>query len=141
LNIRATNDDEMCNFYIMYYVKGTKTLTGNVCYTPGPPFWYFKDFESDSSQKLDLSAIPKDISEVPEAKEEEMMPNHMNMGTEKSKEASSSEMNASSSESSEENLSYAVPDEYENSLNDLEKELYYKNIIKNYMANKNNRRK
>ena len=42
--IGSTGDDEMCNFYMMYYVDGNKTLDSTVCSTQGPPNWYFEDF-------------------------------------------------------------------------------------------------
>jgi len=39
--IGSTGDDEMCNFYMMYWVEGTQTLSDNTCLSPGPPeyFW------------------------------------------------------------------------------------------------------
>lgn len=43
--VGATGDDEMCNFYVMYYVKGDKTLENNICLRYGPPYWYLKDFK------------------------------------------------------------------------------------------------
>jgi peptidylglycine monooxygenase len=36
-----TFDDEMCNFYIMYYVENDKPLETKYCFTPGPPDYYW----------------------------------------------------------------------------------------------------
>jgi len=40
--IGQTNKDEMCNFYIMYWVKGKEVVDKRVCFSPGPPFWSWK---------------------------------------------------------------------------------------------------
>jgi len=37
--IGATKEDEMCNFYIMYWVKGKAPMEKGSCFTPGPPIW------------------------------------------------------------------------------------------------------
>merc|ERR1712117_898284 len=37
--VGATNEDEMCNFYIMYWVHGNAPMEKNTCFTPGPPSW------------------------------------------------------------------------------------------------------
>lgn len=65
VRIGSTGNDEMCNFYIMYYVKGEKLLQENMCFRSGPPFWYFSNFKSSTGQGLDLNQIPADASEVP----------------------------------------------------------------------------
>lgn len=65
VRIGATGDDEMCNFYIMYYTKGD-LLESNVCFTNGPPNWFFSDFRDYEGNSLQLSKVPSDISEVPE---------------------------------------------------------------------------
>jgi len=41
IEIGPTMQDEMCNFYMMYWVDGTKLLDDNNCFSPGPPnyFW------------------------------------------------------------------------------------------------------
>lgn len=130
--IGATNEDEMCNFYMMYYVKGRKTLDMNMCYSPGPPFWYFKDFKTDDGKTLDLKAIPKDISEVPEDREEEMS-NHENMHMNMGKESSENSREESTEYSDE--SGYVIPDEYVDTLKELEKEAYYKNLINKKLQN------
>ena len=43
VSIGPTGDDEMCNFYMMYYVEGDKILDNQYCTTYGPPSWYFKN--------------------------------------------------------------------------------------------------
>lgn len=43
--IGPTNDDEMCNFYIMYWVDGGKPISPSTCFTPGPPLWSWGGWE------------------------------------------------------------------------------------------------
>jgi peptidylglycine monooxygenase len=38
----STGNDEMCNFYMMYWVDGDKLLNEDVCTSPGPPKYYFR---------------------------------------------------------------------------------------------------
>jgi len=38
LAIGPSSEDEMCNFYLMYYSNG-RALSDNVCYSPGPPLY------------------------------------------------------------------------------------------------------
>ncbi|XP_018055398.1 PREDICTED: peptidylglycine alpha-hydroxylating monooxygenase [Atta colombica] len=40
--IGGTNEDEMCNMYIMYYVKEGTPLERKYCFTAGPPLYYWK---------------------------------------------------------------------------------------------------
>eukprot|EP00095_Tigriopus_kingsejongensis_P010649 maker-scaffold627_size122700-snap-gene-0.29 protein:Tk10649 transcript:maker-scaffold627_size122700-snap-gene-0.29-mRNA-1 annotation:"peptidylglycine alpha-hydroxylating monooxygenase" len=37
--IGSTNADEMCNFYLMYWVDGGQPISPNTCFTAGPPNW------------------------------------------------------------------------------------------------------
>ncbi|XP_039276410.1 peptidylglycine alpha-hydroxylating monooxygenase [Nilaparvata lugens] len=39
--IGGTNKDEMCNFYVMYWVEGTTPLDQKYCFSRGPPFYYW----------------------------------------------------------------------------------------------------
>ncbi|XP_022176831.1 peptidylglycine alpha-hydroxylating monooxygenase [Myzus persicae] len=39
--IGATSDDEMCNFYVMYWVEGTEPLEQQLCVSEGPPRYYW----------------------------------------------------------------------------------------------------
>ncbi|KRX18907.1 putative peptidylglycine alpha-hydroxylating monooxygenase Y71G12B.4 [Trichinella nelsoni] len=42
IKIGATGDDEMCNFYIMYFVRnGSSILKDNTCTSAGPPNYYW----------------------------------------------------------------------------------------------------
>ncbi|CAK9830409.1 Peptidylglycine alpha-hydroxylating monooxygenase [Anthophora retusa] len=41
--IGATKADEMCNFYLMYYVENDEPLSVKYCFTSGPPHYYWKD--------------------------------------------------------------------------------------------------
>ncbi|XP_046827439.1 peptidylglycine alpha-hydroxylating monooxygenase [Vespa crabro] len=44
-NIGPTNEDEMCNFYLMYYVENDEPLNMKYCFTPGPPVYYWENDE------------------------------------------------------------------------------------------------
>ena len=48
VSIGSTGEDEMCNFYMMYYVEGDKILEEQYCTTMGPPNWYFQNFKVSS---------------------------------------------------------------------------------------------
>merc|ERR1711993_198051 len=37
--VGPTGEDEMCNFYMMYWVEGKDTIQPNTCFTRGPPTW------------------------------------------------------------------------------------------------------
>lgn len=37
----ATGADEMCNFYMMYWVQGDRTLRDSSCYSPGAPDYHW----------------------------------------------------------------------------------------------------
>ena len=41
----ATNNDEMCNFYLMYYVENDEPLERKYCFGPGPPKYYWRSDE------------------------------------------------------------------------------------------------
>lgn len=43
--VGPTNNDEMCNFYLMYYVEKGTPLETPSCYDVGPPnsFWQYND--------------------------------------------------------------------------------------------------
>ncbi|XP_011691075.1 PREDICTED: peptidylglycine alpha-hydroxylating monooxygenase-like [Wasmannia auropunctata] len=40
--VGSTNKDEMCNYYIMYYVDEGTPLKRKSCFTRGPPLYYWK---------------------------------------------------------------------------------------------------
>jgi peptidylglycine monooxygenase len=58
--IGATNEDEMCNFYLMYYVDDDEPLEKKYCFSPGPPYYYW----SNDAQTLGLSHYPEDASQL-----------------------------------------------------------------------------
>ncbi|XP_035211350.1 peptidylglycine alpha-hydroxylating monooxygenase-like isoform X2 [Stegodyphus dumicola] len=39
--IGYSSDDEMCTYYIMYYINADRTLSKNICFTSGPPDYYW----------------------------------------------------------------------------------------------------
>ncbi|XP_078037904.1 peptidylglycine-alpha-hydroxylating monooxygenase [Augochlora pura] len=40
--IGSTKSDEMCNFYLMYYVENDEPLDMKYCFTAGPPTYYWR---------------------------------------------------------------------------------------------------
>jgi peptidylglycine monooxygenase len=52
VGVGASGDDEMCNFYLMYWVDGDETLRDNTCYSSGPPGYYW-------TTEAGLNHIPK----------------------------------------------------------------------------------
>lgn len=40
VSIGATGQDEMCNFYLMYWTQGARTLNQKICTQPNPLFYY-----------------------------------------------------------------------------------------------------
>ncbi|XP_013413906.1 peptidylglycine alpha-hydroxylating monooxygenase-like [Lingula anatina] len=58
--VGPTQNDEMCNFYIMYYVTGDKILRNNYCFSSGPPRWYWSNIGA-----LNYQAAPKSASMLP----------------------------------------------------------------------------
>ena len=53
-----TSDDEMCNFYLMYWVEGPVSLKKKDCFTAGPPLWTWgryllNNIPSDEASTLD----------------------------------------------------------------------------------------
>jgi len=39
VSVGATNEDEMCNFYLMYYVDGSQIMDQKTCFSMGPPIY------------------------------------------------------------------------------------------------------
>lgn len=54
--IGLTNEDEMCNMYIMYYVKNDSPLKQKYCFSQGPPLYYwnqeFKNIPDEEASTL-----------------------------------------------------------------------------------------
>lgn len=58
--VGPTGDDEMCNYYIMYWVEGDQLLKESFCQSAGPPSYYFRNDEN-----LNVDKIPADAFRVP----------------------------------------------------------------------------
>lgn len=59
VQIGMTGNDEMCNFYIMYYVnRMDHTLSRTFCASSGPPHYYWKQ-SLDVPKQIDISASEK----------------------------------------------------------------------------------
>ncbi|KHJ94581.1 copper type II ascorbate-dependent monooxygenase domain protein [Oesophagostomum dentatum] len=41
IKMGPTGEDEMCNFYMMYWAEGDKVLKDNTCFSPGAPFYHW----------------------------------------------------------------------------------------------------
>ncbi|GAB6027581.1 hypothetical protein CHUAL_001824 [Chamberlinius hualienensis] len=57
VRIGPTADDEMCNFYIMYWVDGDKTLKNQYCFSWGPPFFYWRRYPLFNIPDADASTL------------------------------------------------------------------------------------
>uniref|UniRef100_A0A646QG22 peptidylglycine monooxygenase n=1 Tax=Hemiscolopendra marginata TaxID=943146 RepID=A0A646QG22_9MYRI len=55
--IGPTSADEMCNFYLLYWVEGPKTLEQKFCFSWGPPMWYWKHFPLHNIPDKDASRL------------------------------------------------------------------------------------
>ena len=40
---RATQHDEMCNFYMMYWTDEDEPISSDYCFSAGPPEWNWND--------------------------------------------------------------------------------------------------
>jgi len=43
-NIGQTNEDEMCNMYVMYYVENDTPLKQKYCFSEGPPLYEWRQY-------------------------------------------------------------------------------------------------
>ncbi|GFS87796.1 peptidylglycine alpha-hydroxylating monooxygenase [Nephila pilipes] len=59
--IGPTGEDEMCNFYMMYYVDGDRPLDQKYCYATGPPSYYWS---KDPKIEFVPTSIDKDASSL-----------------------------------------------------------------------------
>ncbi len=57
--IGPTGDDEMCNFYLLYWVKGRKLPRKNLCWSVGPPRY---SWAGKSAFHEGLTNIPNDVA-------------------------------------------------------------------------------
>ncbi|KAH3837295.1 hypothetical protein DPMN_110680 [Dreissena polymorpha] len=60
--IGSTQNDEMCNFYMMYYTEGDDIIPGTYCFSQGPPSYYWAD---DINMRNAIKNIPPNASVVP----------------------------------------------------------------------------
>jgi len=60
VRIGSTGNDEMCNFYIMYWVEGEQLLDDGVCASAGPPSYYFR-----RNKDLNIDNIPDSAFRIP----------------------------------------------------------------------------
>jgi peptidylglycine monooxygenase len=58
VHVGSTGNDEMCNFYMMYYVEGDKTMDKKYCFSQGPPYyhWQFDKLLGEVPRKVDFEA-------------------------------------------------------------------------------------
>lgn len=55
VHIGGTSKDEMCNFYIMYYVDGDQLIKVSNCWSEGPPYYHWATDDN-------LNNLPQDAS-------------------------------------------------------------------------------
>lgn len=60
VRIGNTNNDEMCNFYMMYWVDGDSIMKNGYCFSGGPPDWDWSKFTG-----LNAEDAPPNASMVP----------------------------------------------------------------------------
>ncbi|XP_060068910.1 peptidylglycine alpha-hydroxylating monooxygenase-like [Ylistrum balloti] len=61
--IGATQNDEMCNFYMMYYVNGDRIADQNSCFSSGAPYYTWES--SPYAGNMNLKEQPQTVSLVP----------------------------------------------------------------------------
>jgi len=54
--IGNTNEDEMCNFYMMYWVDGDNIMKNGYCFTQGPPEWNWSKFSGLNAEDAPVNA-------------------------------------------------------------------------------------
>lgn len=59
---RSTADDEMCNFYMMYYVEGEHIPNQKYCFSAGPPIysWAYDEKLREIPEWVDRDASTAD---------------------------------------------------------------------------------
>ncbi|KAG8253051.1 hypothetical protein J6590_044045 [Homalodisca vitripennis] len=62
--IGQTNKDEMCNFYLMYYVDEGEPLEQKYCFSRGPPLFYWQSLLNSIPDKDALHAYTQFILEI-----------------------------------------------------------------------------
>ncbi|XP_038208251.1 peptidylglycine alpha-hydroxylating monooxygenase [Zerene cesonia] len=54
VKIGSTNQDEMCNFYLMYWVENDTPLDMKYCFSIGPPFYYWNTAPEEFNRIPDI---------------------------------------------------------------------------------------
>ncbi|XP_076350248.1 peptidylglycine alpha-hydroxylating monooxygenase-like [Tachypleus tridentatus] len=62
--VGLTGNDEMCNFYIMYYVNGDRILTDKYCFTAGPPVYRWRYDPSIGDVPPDVDADASSLNDI-----------------------------------------------------------------------------
>ena len=62
IDVGATQKDEMCNFYVMYWVEGNDLVEDSYCFTDGPPSWSWENFNDGD---ISMSNMPGNVSVIP----------------------------------------------------------------------------
>ncbi|CAG0891566.1 unnamed protein product, partial [Cyprideis torosa] len=57
VTVGPTNNHEMCNFYLMYWVDGEHPLAKKKCFTLGPPLFYWSRFPLTNIPDEDASTL------------------------------------------------------------------------------------
>lgn len=61
VKIGPTVHDEMCNFYMMYFIEGDHVVNDPICFSQGPPSWKWSDVD-----EINFQNAPKSASLVPD---------------------------------------------------------------------------
>lgn len=56
-NIGPTNKDEMCNFYLIYYVENGTPLSKKYCVSEGPPFYHWTNTNFNHIPDIEASSL------------------------------------------------------------------------------------
>ena len=64
VRIGQTADDEMCNFYMMYYVNGDRILERKYCNSEGPPHYYWTSDNLVSSRGSIPGSVDREASHL-----------------------------------------------------------------------------
>lgn len=56
VNVGLNDDDEMCVFRVMYFTEGEETLNNKMCFTVGPPGYYWTSVIPHIPEYIDKDA-------------------------------------------------------------------------------------
>lgn len=63
IDFRPTGENEMCNFYMMYWVENTEPLEQQYCFSSGPPFYYWRENFDNIPERELITYRRNDIKE------------------------------------------------------------------------------